>query len=334
MDLRAPIASCFLVALLASSPATATAQGLSAQDEANARFQTGLKYYDNHDFESARLAFKQAYAVLQKPSILLNLALSELYSNHALDSLPHFEDYIKDPSTPPDKREKARKHLEEAMKKTSHLQIRTATDAEVKIDGRVVAPPYTMVHVMPGAHAVEARVGAKTKSANIDAKPGDTIPMDLLIEGEPSAPPIDASSSSDARSSMSPPTAEPPVVPPEPSSWWMTRTLGVVAWVGGAAAVTAGGVLLKSADDKADDGRRAAEGVPTCTGISSPACDAARDAASTSAQLMSGATVALVGGATLVASGFVLFLWPRQKTTANSAAFVVQGSGVGFTRSF
>ena len=115
---RLRFASLFLFAALATStPAPAFAQGLSAQEEASARFQTGLKYYDAHDFESARLAFTQAYAVLQKPSILLNLALSELYSNHPVAAIGHFEQYIADASTPPDKRAKAKKHLEEALKK-------------------------------------------------------------------------------------------------------------------------------------------------------------------------------------------------------------------------
>ena len=45
---------------------------IGSEQEANTRFQAGLRYYDAREFEQARLAFTQAYSVLPKPGILIN----------------------------------------------------------------------------------------------------------------------------------------------------------------------------------------------------------------------------------------------------------------------
>jgi hypothetical protein len=329
---RYGIASCFLVALLAasvSSPTRASAQGLSAQDEANARFQTGLKYYDNHDFESARLAFKQAYAVLQKPSILVNLALSELYSNHPLDAIVHFEEYMKDPSTPPDKRDKSKKHLEEAMKKTAHLQIRTSTDAQVTVDGRPVAPPYTAaIHVMPGAHSVEARLAAKTKSANVDPKAGDTVPIDLTFEGEPATPPpvepVPNNTTSPSSGNPPPGTEPPPIAAtPSPSAarWIVPVALGVAAL--GSAAV--GFVFAQQNQSSLDDAEALRRSGPSniCADRSSPQCqsyESKLDDASSQATI---STIGYVASGVFLAGAIATFVfWPKPiaSSTKSSAS--------------
>lgn len=328
---RLPIASFFLVAALAASAPASAQQGLSASDEANARFQTGLKYYDARDFESARLAFTQAYAVLQKPSILLNLALSELYSNHPVEAIGHFEQYIKDPSTTADKRDKAKKHLDEATKKTGHLQIRTAADAEVKLDGRPLAPPFSMVHVMPGAHALEAKLGAKTKTANVDAKPGDTISVDLGFESEPgpgpgpvTPPPSTGNPTAPPSSNDVHPPTEPPPTSPTRESFWGVRSIGGLALAGvGAVALGAGLVFKGNEASERDRANELAAGLPPsgCTGSSSQQCldlaDAVQsrdDAASRASTMFVVGGVALGVGAVLVASAVV---WPhRRESTA------------------
>jgi hypothetical protein len=320
---RSGIASCFLVALLAASsasvltPSVASAQRLSAQDEANARFQTGLKYYDNHDFESARLAFKQAYAVLQKPAILLNLALSELYSNHPLDAIVHFEEYMKDPSTPGDKRETAKKHLEEAMKKTSHLQIRTPAEAQVTIDGQSIPPPYTMVHVMPGAHAVEARLASKTKSTTIAPKPGDTVPIDLTFEGEPTPPPIALPTDPTATSNPPSATNNPPSgTEPSPGTagasssrmWWVVPAALGLAGLGG---LGVGFVFASQQESSLEDADALRRGGPSnvCFDRASSQCRAYEsklDDASTQGTV---STIGYIGGgAFLVASAITAVL--------------------------
>lgn len=325
---RLPIASFFFVAALAAQ-APAFAQGLSASDEANARFQTGLKYYDARDFESARLAFTQAYAVLQKPGILLNLALSELYSNHPVEAVGHLEQYIADPSTPADKREKAKKHLDEAMKKTGHLEVRTAAQAQVKLDGRPVAPLPPTVHVMPGAHTLEAKLGTKTRTASVDAKAGETTPVDLAFEPETAPAPIAPPTSSGNPSTPPPsgdvhPPTEPPPTSPTRESFWGVRSIGGIALAGvGAVALGAGLVFKGDEASERDRANELAAGLPPsgCTGSSSQQCrdlaDAVQsrdDAASRAQAMFVVGGVALGVGAVLVASAVV---WPhRRESTA------------------
>lgn len=319
---RNGIATCFLVALLAT-PIEASAQGLSATDEANARFQTGLKYYDNHDFESARLAFKQAHAVLQKPSILLNLALSELYSNHALDAIAHFEEYIRDPSTPSDKRDKARKHLDEAMKKTAHLQIRTAADAQVTVDGRPIAPPYTAaIHVMPGPHSIEARLASKTKTANVDPKPGDTVPVDLTFEGEPVPAPADPTTNPSANPPPShPPNTEPSPITPSSSrstaGWVVPIALGVGA-LGSAAVGFVFAQQNQSSLDEAEALRRAGPS-NICADRSSPQCQAYESKLDDASSQATVSTIGYVASGVLLAGAIATFIfWPKSSTRSSA----------------
>jgi hypothetical protein len=325
---RLPIASFLFIAALAAQ-APAFAQGLSANDEANARFQTGLKYYDARDFESARLAFTQAYAVLQKPSILLNLALSELYSNHPVEAIAHLEQYMNDPSTPADKREKAKKPLDEAMKKTGHLEIRTAPQAQVRLDGKPIAVTASPVHVMPGAHALEAKLGAKTKTANVEAKAGETTAVDLAFEQEPAPGPATPPPSSTAASPAPPPgtdpgPTEPPPTSPTRESFWGLRSIGGLALAGvGAVALGAGVVFKGSEASDRDRANELAAGLPPsgCTGSTTAQCrdlaDAVQsrdDAAQNASTMFVVGGVTLGVGAVLVASALV---WPhRRETTA------------------
>lgn len=322
---RLPIASFFFVAALAAQ-APAFAQGLSASDEANARFQTGLKYYDARDFESARLAFTQAYAVLQKPGILLNLALSELYSNHPVEAVGHLEQYIADPSTPADKREKARKHLDEAMKKTGHLEVRTAAQAQVKLDGRPLAPLPPTVHVMPGAHTLEAKLGTKTRTASVDAKAGETTPVDLAFEPEtapaPVAPPTSSGNPSTPPPSgdVHPPTEPPPTEPSSPSvaRWLVPVGLGAVA-VGGLAM----GIGFASAHDSSvEDADALLRGGNICADRTSAACREREEKLSDADTQATLSLVGYVGAAVFGAAAIgTLVFWPRG--SSRSGAVVV-----------
>ena len=59
-------------------------------------FQEGVTFYDAKDYEKARAAFLQAYALKKHPSVLLNLAQSELRSGHEADAAQHFDQYLRE----------------------------------------------------------------------------------------------------------------------------------------------------------------------------------------------------------------------------------------------
>ena len=315
-----------LVLVLASVVAVggrASADPLTAQEEAAARFQTGLKYYDARDFESARLAFTQAYAVLQKPGILLNLALSEVYSNRPVEALTHFEQYLKDPSAPADKRDRAKKAMDEAFKKTGHLSVKTAPEAQLKIDGNASAS--ALIHVMPGPHTIEARLGGKTKIATAEARAGETTSVEIEFDKEsaaavtPVAPPA---------SVAEPHVTEPPREAVRSESFWGLRSISGLVLLGvGVVGVGVGFAAKDVESTQSDNDNRLTAGLPsnfTCAQMPNADCQslaaavtARNDASSRASTFFVLGGVAAGVGVALVISAIV---WPHRRDTSSARA--------------
>src|SRR5690242_2410039 len=81
------------------APRLARAQS-SSDDEttkaARARFQEGVDYYDKGQYDKARAAFLQAYALRKHPAVLLNLAQSCLKSGHSLEAVHDFQQFLRE----------------------------------------------------------------------------------------------------------------------------------------------------------------------------------------------------------------------------------------------
>jgi hypothetical protein len=294
----------------------AHAQALTPQEEANARFQAGLKYYDARDFESARLAFTQAYAVMQKPGILLNLGLSEIYSGHYVEGLDHLDAWLKDPSTPSEKKERAKKGYDEGYKKTGHLVVRTASGAEVKIDGKALPSGVVTAHVVPGPHKVEARLADKSKSVDTDAPAGVERTVELAFESAPLAP-APPSSNGAATPPVDGSHVEPPREEPKASFWDTPRFAGLALFAVGVGGVAAGVVFGSSSNSDKDkaDGLRAQLQSNSCAGASPPAiCRDLKDARDSQDKNATLSTVFVVSGGVVAAAGAAVFLfWPHHK---------------------
>src|SRR5262249_31840532 len=129
------------------APLTARAQAKDAVTEsARKRFQEGVKYFDQHQYEEARTAFLQAYALKRHPAVLLNLAQSEVRSSHPLDAAKHFSAFLRESATmSATERGDAEKGLAAARSKIGRLQVQVdAAEAEVFVDGeRVGQSPLT-----------------------------------------------------------------------------------------------------------------------------------------------------------------------------------------------
>src|SRR6185436_14035989 len=95
---RPGIAAAVLVAFLSSTavPLPAAAQDDAVTVQARARFKEGVDFYDKGQFENARLAFLQAYALKKHPAVLLNLAQSSAKSGHALEASKYFQQFLKE----------------------------------------------------------------------------------------------------------------------------------------------------------------------------------------------------------------------------------------------
>src|ERR1700679_2252647 len=84
----------FAPAVVAMPSRAQTAAEDPMTDMARARFKEGVSFYDKGQFEQARIAFLQAYALKKHPAVLLNLAWSCLKSGHALEAERYFKQFL------------------------------------------------------------------------------------------------------------------------------------------------------------------------------------------------------------------------------------------------
>lgn len=184
--------ACAAAFLLALSPALFEAAPAYAQNDAmtemaRQRFQEGVKFFDGKKFEEARAAFLQAYALKHHPAVLLNLAQSELRSNHPADAARHFATYLREntAATALEKQD-AQKGLEEARTKCGHVNVVVnAAGADILVDDELVgkAPLPEPVDVSAGDHKVEARYAGHSASVTVTAAVGKTVDANLSVEG-------------------------------------------------------------------------------------------------------------------------------------------------------
>jgi len=178
-----PIALAFLLGLApAAFPAVAHAQGAQTDDAltkaARARFQEGVDYFDKGNFEAARAAFKQAYALRQHPAVLLNLAQSSLKSGHYLEAAKYFQQYIADPQG--DKKADAQKGLADSRAKLGRLDVSAPPGSQITIDEASVgnAPLSEAADVEAGNHTIRARLPDGTSSEQkITVNAGQVLPV-------------------------------------------------------------------------------------------------------------------------------------------------------------
>src|SRR5215472_1478251 len=116
---------------LAMAPAVAGVRPAYAQQAedptlkaARARFQEGVDYYDKGQYENARAAFLQAYALRKHPAVLLNLAQSSLKSGHNLDAAKYFKQFLREStSITASQRSDAEHGLADARKQLGRIEV-------------------------------------------------------------------------------------------------------------------------------------------------------------------------------------------------------------------
>jgi hypothetical protein len=155
--------------------------GTAAQDQARIdaekRLAEGLDRYAKGDYEGARLAFAQAYAVLASLDLLYNLAHAEVKAGHPLESLVHIHQLLRDPRATPDDHAKAERLLEEANRMTGHIAVEAPDGAEILLDDvpSGEAPFKEAFDVTPGRHKVEARSTTSRRRLDVDAPVGEVV---------------------------------------------------------------------------------------------------------------------------------------------------------------
>jgi len=280
--------------------------------DAQARFADGLDRARRGDFDGARLAFVQAYSVLHSPDILYNLAVAEQKTARNVEALRHFRQLMHDTRTGNDDRAAAQTKIEQLEKVTAHLRIHAPDGATITVDGEAASlDPDPVVDVLPGAHVVEGRLGAKTARSQASAAAGETAVVTLPIE----------------------PDAPRPIVLESPAKGRIPVTLAL-----GAAAVAALGTGIGFAIDsqsKKDDADafRQAQAAHFCARPSST-CSDYQSMLDDQQRSVTIAHVLYVSSAVLAVGAIGAFvLWPRGKAKSEQAfiAPTFGGARAGFS---
>lgn len=265
---------------LAWAAPEAPSQSLPAPDaltaEARKRFNEGLRASAAGDFERARLAFLQTYALKQAPEVLRNLAMNEIAAGHLASGARHLSAYLRGPvpaTETAETRALAERTLREAEAKLGRLAITVnAANADVFVDEAPVgrSPIPFEWHVDPGPATVVARKDGVERRVQVATRAGVVTPVSLEL-------PL---TSEAARSSAPSPSFHPAPAPVEPPSMrrsiaetWSTPLLvtGIASAVLAGAALGGRFVALHERNSAREDARdRRAEAVdrfgePPCT---------------------------------------------------------------------
>lgn len=181
------------VATLSTSTPAAAQTADAMTEMARQRFQEGVTFYDAKDYEKARAAFLQAYALKKHPSVLLNLAQSELRSGHEADAAQHFDQYLREnPAATPAERGEAEKGLAAARARVAEVTVSAPAGAQIFVDGEPVgaAPLPGPVFLPPGNHKLEARKDGATGASDVVAAAGAKSTAALSFGETPAAGPV------------------------------------------------------------------------------------------------------------------------------------------------
>src|SRR4029078_810475 len=137
-SLRTTLSAAFLVLAAPAGQAHAQAPTDDATTKAaRARFQEGVGLYDKGQYEAARAAFLQAYALRKHPAVLLTLAQSSLRSGRALEGAKYFNQFLRESTNATAaQRADAEKGLVEARMKIGRLEVSAPTARDIRVARR------------------------------------------------------------------------------------------------------------------------------------------------------------------------------------------------------
>lgn len=332
--------SALLAPLTLSTTAAAQAEpGPEARKEAEARFAAGLKYYDARDFEHARAAFLEAYAVYRTAGIVRNLALSELYGGRHLDAIRHLREYFAMPDVAQDKKDDAKKYFDEAFAKTGHLRIKADPGTAIMVAERThTAPLADVVDAPVGTVRIVARGGGRELVKEATTTAGGIVDVDMSFPAGPKE--TGGAGTNNGKEHAREPFTPPPTSQGE-TRWGTGQTVGVITAGVGAVALGVGAVFLvgkgqssERVDALESDIARSGVTCPgtppigACTELESKR-DERDERGAIGLGLMIGGAVALVAGAV------TFFVWPRERASASTFKLQpVVGAQSGFALHF
>jgi hypothetical protein len=314
-----PLLGCLALIFVARS---GLAQSDAAKTQAIARFQEGIKLHDKGQEEEAYLRFTQAYAVVQTPAILFNLARTEQLTGRSVDAVVHFRAYVALPEHPkvtPEFRAMARTYITELEARLGRLTIDAPTGAVIAVDGKEVQG--TVVDVLPGPHQVAARVGDQQASAQVTAVAGTAVTAHLpFVSGLVPAPAVIV------------PVVAPVAALEPPTTNHSARSIAV-GTAAGIAVVGLGvgiGFLVDARSQASDFNTFQTTHRNACVNPSSTLCAEGHSKDSNVAQSSVVSDVGFAVGGVALATGAVLWLvWPRDASKTSAGPWIRPNLGVG-----
>jgi hypothetical protein len=171
------LGACVVAGCLLGSPPARAQDDPTTTAAARERFKEGVAHFDKKEYEKARAAFLQAYALKKHPAVLLNLAQSEVRSGHERDAAKHFTQYLREASdASAGEREAAQQGLAAARAAVVELQVSVDdSGAEIFVDGNLegISPLADPVFVDPGSHSIEAKKGDRIATQSVAGKGGE-----------------------------------------------------------------------------------------------------------------------------------------------------------------
>lgn len=178
------LGACVVAGYLVASPVARADEDPTTTAAARERFKEGVAFFDKKDFEKARAAFLQAYALKKHPAVLLNLAQSEVRSGHERDAAKHFTQYLREAGdASPTERQSAEAGLATAKAAVVEIHVTTDEGAEVLVDGTSegTAPLVDPIFVDPGSHTLEAKKGDKNATQSVGGAAGEKKEAKLTL---------------------------------------------------------------------------------------------------------------------------------------------------------
>jgi hypothetical protein len=307
--MRPTLAALAVLFVIAASPGASLAADSNASNTVGeARAHEGADALDKGDFEAARLAFAQAYAVDPQPGYLWSLAVAEGKANRPLDALGHLRLFLQSlPAGEGDDRRKAEALLAEEASHVGHVRIEAPEGARIAIDGGPsvgVSPLPGPIDVSPGRHTLQAQLGAESASTAVSPGAGETVVWQLQFEHVRSAarPPAAAQMPVSAANQH---TKKPP-----PSARWVVSAGMLVGAL--ASFAVFGGFLAASSDENSKWAVLNLETGTCPQPPTTPQCQSLKNAADARAADQNIAVGFGVVGGALIAAGIVnLLVWPE-----------------------
>jgi hypothetical protein len=304
--------------------AHAQTSGDLARSDAEKRLDEGLDRYAKGDFEGARLAFAQAYAVLTSIDLLYNLMRSEVKSGHPLEALVHIHQMLRDPKATTEDHAKAERLLEEANRVTGHVAVEAPEGAEIVLDHvpSGEAPIRDAYDVVPGKHVVEAKANGSSRAIEVDAPAGQLVTARFAPEAASAptvTPPVPVTNGGAPPPPPPPPLKrEPAPVHPEPEHHREDSRMRVIVptVIGGLAVVGIGvgigmGVASQGQQSNATN-FRGEYGQGFCANQASATCQQYQGMLSSQQQDTNVSRVMFVSGGVLAVAAAVTYLaWPK-----------------------